>query len=154
VAAHDPRVKATVSQVGSMDSAEIIASGQFLPGGADEVRRQRIQRARGEIEPVPQSVPAAPGLRGVPYYAKMASYSPRAVAHLSKAPALILDAEKEELFDIRTNGQRVAEILKENGVPVRYHVVAGITHYQIYREKRDEALRMAIEWYDEHLKKN
>jgi dipeptidyl aminopeptidase/acylaminoacyl peptidase len=153
VAAHDPRVKATVSQVGSMDSTDFVANEQFLPGGAAEARKQAIQRARGEIEPVPQSVAAAPGLRGVPFYSRMAHYSPRAVAHLSKAPALIIDAEKEELFDAAQNGRRVAEILKENGVPVRYHVVPGITHYQIYREKREEALRMAIEWYDEHLKK-
>lgn len=152
VAAHDPRVKAIVSQVASMDSTDFIAEGEFLPGGLEEARRQAIRRARGEIEPTPQSVPPVPGLRGVPFFSRMARYSPRAVADRVRAATLIMDAEKEELFDIRRNGQRVAEILEEKGVPVKYHVFPGITHYQIYQDKRQDALQMAISWYDQHLK--
>jgi hypothetical protein len=151
VAAHDARVKCVASQVGSMDSTGIVTSRQMLPGGLEEAHRQQIQRVRGEIEPVPQTTDAVPGLRGVPYFSRMALYSPRAFAHLVKVPVLIIDGEKEELMDIREHGQRVAAILKENGVPVKYHVIPDITHYGVYREARDEALAMQIEWFKEHL---
>ena len=30
--------------------------------------------------------------------------------------------------------------------------IPGITHYGIYDEARDQAQKLAIEWYDEHLK--
>ena len=80
----------------------------------------------------------------------MARYSPRAVADRIRVPTLILDAGNEELFDIREHGQKVYETVKGNA-PAKYHVFAGITHYGIYREKRPEAIALAIEWFRDHL---
>ena len=49
-AAHDRRVKAVAAQVGAMDQrAGLVAA----PGGLKGFHRTAIQRARGEIEPVP-----------------------------------------------------------------------------------------------------
>jgi hypothetical protein len=48
-------------------------------------------------------------------------------------------------------GVAVYEIVKASGVPAKYHVAEGITHFQIYREKFEEATAAAIEWFDEHL---
>jgi len=31
-------------------------------------------------------------------------------------------------------------------------VIPGIAHYGIYSEAREQATRMAIEWFDAHLK--
>lgn len=152
VAAHDRRVKAITSQVGSMDSIGIVSAGQMVPGGLEEAHRQQIQRVRGEIEPVPQTIEAAAGLTGVPYLSRMAHYSPKAVAHRVTAPALIIDAENEELMNRHEHGEVVAAILEKNGTPVRYHVFPGITHYGIYREAREEALQMEIDWFNKHLK--
>ena len=106
-------------------------------------------RARGEAPPYPD-VPAQPGLRGTPDYVSMAQYSPRDVAHQSRAASLIIDAADEELFDIKEHGQAVYSILK-NRVPTEYHVIPGIKHYGIYSEAREQALKMAIEWYEKHL---
>ncbi len=146
VAAHDPRVKVTVSQVGSMDSKGIIDA---LPGGWKDLHTMQQARARGDAAPYPDDEPR-PGLRGTPDYVSMAQYSPRDVAHQVRAAALIIDAADEELFDIKEHGQAVYSILK-NRVPTKYHVVPGISHYGIYREALEEARTMAIEWYKEHL---
>lgn len=146
VAAHDPRVKVTVSQVGSMDSKGII---ETLDGGWPALHTMERARARGDAAPYAE-IPAREGLRGTPDYVSMAQYSPRDVAHRSNAAALIIDAEKEELFDIREHGQAVHAILK-NRVPTAYHLIPGISHYGIYREAREQALQLAIDWYEEHL---
>lgn len=145
--AHDPRVKAVVAQVPAMDSTGFV---EALPGGLEEAHRQEIQRARGEILPAPIDAPPLGELRGHPYVSRMARYSPRAEAHLLRAPILILDAGEEELFDIREHGRRVYEIVSGK-VPAKYHVFPGITHYDIYRGKRAEALALAIEWFRRHL---
>jgi putative heme-binding domain-containing protein len=63
---------------------------------------------------------------------------------------LILDAGSEELFDIGEHGQKVYEIVKDR-VAAKYHVFPGITHCDIYRGKRAEAIAMAIEWFRAHL---
>jgi dipeptidyl aminopeptidase/acylaminoacyl peptidase len=66
---------------------------------------------------------------------------------------LIIDAGKEELMDITKNGGRVAEILKAKGTPMKYHIIPEIGHYGVYGEKIDEAQKMELEWFNEHLKK-
>ena len=65
---------------------------------------------------------------------------------------LIIDAEKDELMDIRQNGGQVAQILKDRGVSVQYHIIREITHYGVYREAFAEATKLEIDWFNEHLK--
>lgn len=36
--------------------------------------------------------------------------------------------------------------------PKRYVVIPGITHYGIYGEPREQATRLAIDWFDQQLK--
>jgi putative heme-binding domain-containing protein len=147
IGSHDPRVKAVVAQVPAMDSADFV---EAMPGGLEEAHRQEIRRARGEILPAPIDAPPLGKLRGHPYASRMARYSPRSVAPQIQAPILILDAGKEELFDIGEHGRKVYEIVKDK-VAAKYHVFSGITHYDIYRGKRAEAIAMAIEWFRTHL---
>lgn len=150
VAANDPRVKCTVSQVGSMDSLAIPNSPAY-PGGLERAIRERTLRARGEAPPVPQGVDVVPGLKGTPYVSRMASYRPVELAHKLRIPVCIIDVDREELFDIADNGRRVYDIVKENA-PARYELFEGYTHYAIYMALRPKALPIAIEWFDEHLK--
>ena len=73
-----------------------------------------------------------------------------AAAKLS-VPAIFVVAENEEL----SNNASVAAVhqgLTERGVPARYHVIKGITHYGVYREGFAEATRVELEWLDQHLK--
>lgn len=150
VAANDPRVKCVVSQVASMDSS-LIVSSPLYQGGPQRAHRETVQRARGEIDPVPQGVDKVPNLRGTPFVSRMMNYRPVEHANKLKIPILILDAEKEELLDIKLNGGLVYERVKDR-VPARYHIFPGIKHYDIYSTKLREATEMAIEWFDKHLK--
>ena len=64
-------------------------------------------------------------------------------------PTAFRAAEREELFDNRQHPQLAYERAAE---PKKYVVIPGIAHYGIYGEARDEATRLAIEWFDQHLK--
>jgi dienelactone hydrolase len=149
VAGTDPRVKCVVAQVPGL-------------GGANRDRalaaayRLHAQQARGETEPVPLDTGKMTGkmerysnMRTNP--AKSIGFSALEAAATITVPALFVVAENEELSD---NGV-VAEAQKQiaaRGVPSKYHVVKGITHYGIYREGFEEATALEIAWFDEHLK--
>jgi hypothetical protein len=62
---------------------------------------------------------------------------------------LIIDAEKEELFDIREHGGLAFERAAE---PKKRVVIPGITHYGIYTTAREQSIDLAIDWMDQHLK--
>lgn len=146
IAANDDRVKCVVAQVSGQDSRGI----PMLMGGMEAVRKDASQRARGEIDPVPQGVYQIPGLEGTPYIARQASYAPVEHAYNIKVPILIIDAEKEELMRPAENGGLVYQRVKDN-VPARYEIFKGMTHYEVYEKGLVKARQMAIDWYDEHL---
>ena len=78
------------------------------PGGLEGFHHTAIQRARGEVAPVPVGGPQPEGLTGSPYYERFAKFSPVEHAHRITAPTIIIDAKQEHYFDIREHGQRVA----------------------------------------------
>jgi dipeptidyl aminopeptidase/acylaminoacyl peptidase len=146
VAGNDPRVKCVVAQVPGM--------GGGRPGDA---YRLHEEQAHGDVEPVPYETGKFTG--------KMARYDQMRVnparsigfnnfeaAEKITVPMLIVDAEKEDLFDTKKNGRRVADILEGRKVPVKYHVVPGIDHYGVYREAFADVAKMEIEWFTTHLK--
>ena len=147
VAGNDPRVKCLVAQVPGMGG-----------GRSGDAYRLHEQQAHGETEPVPYETGKFSG--------KMARYDQMRVnparsigfncfeaSEKISAPTLIVDAEKEDLFDIKKNGGRVAEILEGRKVPMKYHVVPGIDHYGVYREAFADVTKLEIEWFADHLKK-
>lgn len=144
-AARDPRVKATVSQVPGMDSRFVLA-GPARKQTFDEATR----RTRGEIGyPAPGAI-AIGKLRGAPIRERLMNYAP--VDDADKAPEcamLFIIAAKEELFDNRDHGIKAHE--RARG-PKKLVTIPNITHYGIYREARAEAQKLAIEWFDAHLK--
>jgi dienelactone hydrolase len=142
VAAHDKRVKCIVSQVPSMDGAWVYR--YFKPS------KLATQRARGEIDPVPQGTNKIGNLRGTPYLARIAKYHPVEFASKLTVPILVIVADKEELMDNTLHGEKVFNIVKDK-VPARYEVFSG-THFEIYRRGRSQALNWAIEWFDKYLK--
>jgi dienelactone hydrolase len=143
VAAHDRRIKCIVSQVPSMDGNWV--NEYFKPA------ELATQRARGEIEPVPQGVNQIPGLRGTPYLSRIAKYRPVLFSEELKVPILIIVAEEEELMDNRQHGEKVYNLVKNN-IPAKYEIFPG-THYEIYDKNRVRATKMAIDWFDTYLKK-
>jgi dipeptidyl aminopeptidase/acylaminoacyl peptidase len=145
VAARDPRVKATVSQVPGMDSRFVL-----LGPGRSQTMEEATKRARGEIGyPVPGAVTVG-NLRGAPISERLMNYAP--VDESDKAPTcamLFIIAEKEELFDNRDHGIKAHERAKG---PKKLVTIPNITHYGIYREAREQAQKLAIDWFDSYLK--
>jgi dipeptidyl aminopeptidase/acylaminoacyl peptidase len=147
VAGNDPRVACVVAQVPGMGG-----------GRPADAYRLHEEQAHGDTEPVPFETGKFGG--------KMARYDQMRVnparsigfscfdaAQKISAPMLIVDAEKEDLFDIKKNGGRVAEILEGRKVPVKYHVVPGIDHYGVYKEAFSDVSKLEIEWFAAHFKK-
>jgi dienelactone hydrolase/Ca2+-binding EF-hand superfamily protein len=149
MAGNDPRVKCVVAQVPGL-------------GGANRDRalaaayKLHTQQARGETEPVPLETGKMTGK--MEKYSNMRTNAAKSIGFSAleaaakiAVPALFVVAENEEL----SNNEVVAEAQRQiaaRGVPSKYHVVKGITHYGIYREGFQEATALEIAWFEEHLK--
>jgi len=149
-AAHDSRIACVVAQVGSMPDDWTKQNPARLKG----IYKGKADRARGIADPVPQGGGSPGGLRGTPYWERIALFNPGQYAERVKVPTLLIDAEKEHYFKIQENSGRVHEILKKNGVPTEYHVLEGKEHYDVYSGQcLDDVMKLEIPWFDKHLKK-
>ncbi len=134
----------------------VVTQCAFLQGPTKEARAfARVrggQIARGTISPFPSDVDSHPALRGTVNVARMQHYDPLAALDRLQAPALMMDAEKEELFDIRQSGGRAHELLAARGdIDVRYEVIPDVDHYGIYFGGFERGSGAALEWFDRHL---
>jgi uncharacterized protein len=148
VAARDPRVKAVVSQVGAFDSRWVVADAEQIKTTYDEATR----RARGELGYPEPRARVVGNLIGAPIRDKLLHYAPvEEAARVKDCAALFVVAEKEELFDNKDHAKLAYDRMP--GAKKKYVSVPNITHYGIYREQRQQAINMAIEWFDQYLKK-
>ena len=148
-AAHDRRIACAVAQVGSMPDDWT----KRMPGRLNAVYKQKSDRARGLVDPVPQGGGSPGVLRGTPYHERIALFNPGQYADRVSVPTLLIDAEKEHYFKIKENSGRVHEILKANGVPTEYHVLQGVAHYDVYKgQPLDDVMKLEIAWFDKYLK--
>lgn len=144
VAARDPRVKAFVSQVGSMDGRWVIQN----PDLRKLTFSQGTQRTRGAIS-YPAPFAEFSGMTGQPVWEKLMRYAPiEDIDRCNDCAKLFIIAEQEELFDNRDHA--IAAYDRATGVK-KLVTVKGIKHYGIYTEKRKEAQQLAIDWFSEHL---
>lgn len=148
IAAREPRVKALVSQVGAFDSRWVMADEENRKLTYDEATK----RARGEIGYPEPRAKAVGNLIGAPIRDKLIHYLPSdEAAKVKDCAALFIVAEKEELFDNKDHAKIAFDRMP--GAKKKYISIPNITHYGIYRESRNDAIKMAIEWFDQHLKK-
>lgn len=146
VAARDPRVKATVSQVPALDSRPFVLSAEERQKTFD----QAAARTHGDLGYPPPGAREVGNLRGGPVREKLMQYAP--VEDAGRAPRcamLFVLAEKEELFDNKDHGIKAFD--RATG-PKKLVTVPDITHYGIYVQARKQAQELEIAWYDEHLK--
>jgi dipeptidyl aminopeptidase/acylaminoacyl peptidase len=116
------------------------------------------KQARGETEPVPIETGKLTGnmerfsqMRRNP--AKSIGYSPVEAADKIDIPMLIVVAENDELVNNEANGKRVFDIIKARGnIPVAYHVIKNIGHFDVYGKGMHEAFELELQWYQQHLK--
>jgi len=146
VAARDSRVKALVSQVGSMDSRWVLSTNELKKQTYSESTR----RARGELGYPDAMANEVGDLRGAPIREKFIWHTPvedaKKIDHVAK---LFIIAENEELFDNNDHAIKVHAIA---GGVKKLVVVPKIKHYGVYREERERVQRLAVEWFDAHLK--
>ncbi len=148
VAARDPRVKAIVSQVGAFDSRWVVTGEAESKITFDEATK----RARGELSYPEPRAKVVGNLIGAPIRDKLLHYAPvEEAAKVKDVAALFIVAEKEELFDNNAHAKLAHDRMP--GTKKKYVVLPGIPHYGIYRELRDQAIKLAIEWFDQYLKK-
>lgn len=146
VAAREPRVRAVVSQVASFDGRWVGASREEM----ERTRAEATKRAQGEAYPPPRAVTVGK-LVGAPIREKFLQFAPVEDApNVRDAAVLFIVAENEELFDNRDHALKAYQRMA--GTKKKYVSVPKIMHYGIYYEARAEAIRMAIEWFDSHLK--
>jgi pimeloyl-ACP methyl ester carboxylesterase len=146
VAARDPRVKATVSQVAAFDSRWVVLGG----AETEKTYAEAAARTHGELGYPEPGARVIGNLRGAPIREKLMQYVP--VEDAARAPhcaMLFVLAEKEELFDNKEHGIKAHE--RATG-PKKLVIVPNIQHYGIYTTARKQAQQMAIDWYNEHLK--
>ena len=146
VAARDPRIRALVSQVGYMGQPVSSATAATLEKSYGDATR----RARGELGYPPPGMREIGNLAGAPLREKFLLYAPiDDVAGVRNCAMLFIAAEHEELFDNRQHPKLAFERANQ---PKKYVEIPGIAHYGIYGEAREQATRLAIEWFDAHLK--
>jgi dienelactone hydrolase len=147
VAARDPRVRALVSQVGYMGQPVASAPAGVLDKNYSDATR----RARGELGYPAAGLREIGNLTGAPLREKFLLYAPvDDVGRIRNCAMLFIAAEREELFDNRQHPQLAHERAAE---PKKYVVIPDIAHYGIYGEARGQATTLAIDWFDQHLKK-
>ena len=146
VAEHDARVKAIHSQVGAMDGRAMIANETERWKTYEEATKM----ARGELGYPAPGARAIGNLRGAPIRSKFVPYDP--VEDVNKAPQCAMQfviAEKEELFDNREHALKAYQRFTGTKNLV---VIPDITHYGIYLQAHQQAQKLAINWFDKHLK--
>ena len=144
VAARDPRVKAFVSQVGSMDGRWVIQNPDLRKLTFD----QASKRTRGQIG-YPEPFARFGGMTGQPVWEKLMRYAPiEDIDRCDDCAKLFIIAENEELFDNKEHA--IAAFSRAKGIK-ELVTVKDIKHYGIYAEKREEAQRLAIDWFRKHL---
>jgi dienelactone hydrolase len=145
-AERDPRVKVVHSQVGSLDGRWVVMNDAERA----KTYAEATKRARGEIGYPEPGAKVLGNLKGAPIRARFIDYAP--VDEMARAPHCAMQfviAGNEELFDNKDNGIKAYQ--RAMG-PKNLVTVPNIKHYGIYYEARKEAQRLALEWYDKHLK--
>jgi hypothetical protein len=89
---------------------------------------------------------------GAPIREKFLQFAPVEDArNIKDTAALFIVAEKEELFDNKDHARLAYD--RMTGTNKKYVSIPNITHYGIDRESRDQAIKLAVEWFDQYLKK-
>jgi dienelactone hydrolase len=146
VAARDPRVKATVSQVPALDSRWVIVT----PQDREQTYREATRRARGETGYPEPGVRVIKSLRGAPIRERMIDYAPvEDIARARNCATLFIVAETEEYFD---NKDHAGKAYERAVGPKKLVTIPGISHYDVYGKARPQAQKLAIDWFDTHLK--
>jgi hypothetical protein len=148
VAGRDARVKAIVSQVpgiAARPESNAVAESPFARAARDRATRM----ARGELDYPAPGEQVIGNLTGAPVGDKLLRWWPNEEASHLTAAALFIVAENDELVRNQDSGELA---FRRAAGPKKLVVIPGIRHYGIYGEAREQALRLAIDWFNQYLK--
>jgi dienelactone hydrolase len=148
VAAHEPRVRALVSQVSSVDTRPYKPYQSDPTEAIAQANAAASRIATGQAQ-YPAELARAGNRVGAPVGANVLRWAPVELSNRVSAPALFVLAENEELFSNTNNGQLACE--RVTG-PRKMVMLPNITHYGIYGAERKRAIALTIEWFDKYLK--
>lgn len=139
VAGYDHRIKALHLQAAPLELRALDQAG-YADG---------TKRARGELGYPKPGVVAVAGLRGAPIAEHFLRYSPaEAIERASGCAIQIVLAGNEELFDVRPVIAAYGALKGTKNLVT----IPEIGHYDIYGKARDAARRLALAWFDQHLR--
>ena len=114
--------------------------------------RMVTRRTHGEIGYPEPRAKAVGNLIGAPIRDKLLHYAPvEEASKVKDCAALFIVAEKEELFDNNAHAKLAYDRMP--GTKKKYVSLPNITHYGVYTQERPQAIKLAIEWFDQYLKK-
>ena len=145
------KIKCIVSQLGMMIASDLLK--HVGASESQEIEAIDESRVKGSKEPISQDdEDMLEGLDGYPNLAKLSKYRAIHYAKLVSVPTLILEASEEELWDRAQHGEKVYEILQNNGVETKYALLKG-KHYDGYSEEGSfpDGCSKAIEWFKTYL---
>lgn len=153
-AATDSRMKALVSQVGLV--FDVFTEHEALRTAA---KARAITMARGESEPFPEvgDTFATVGgkMPGMAHFPRMLEYDIDDKVKQLSIPTLIVDAAKEEHFQLAHSGYAAYEAVKSKGnIPTQYELIPGIGHFGIYFEGYERSSQLAHDWFVKFLKES
>jgi uncharacterized protein len=148
VAAHEPRIKALVSQVSSVDLRPY-KPYQSDPAKVIAQANAAASRIATGQEQYPAERARAGNRVGASVGANVVRWAPVELANRVSQPTLFVLAENEELFANSHNGQLACD--RVTG-PRKMAMLPNITHYGIYDVERKRAITLAIDWFDKYVK--
>ena len=148
--ARDDRVAAVVSQVPSMGRR---GAGEPAKTLGQSSREAAAKAARSPVPWYPAGAREhhLPAMDGAPILRKAYEYDPISVVGAIRVPTLIIDVDKEELWDRLDNGKRAFDIISANGVSAKYALIANANHYDAYDKDAELSRKLAIDFFKANL---
>ena len=118
--------------------------------GRKQTMEEATKRTRGEIGYPEPGIKALGTLVGAPIRERLMNYAPiEEVSKADKCAMLFIMAENEEYGGNKDNGIKAYERAKG---PKKQVTIPKISHYGVYKEAREQVQKLAVEWFDAHLK--
>ena len=140
------KISCIVSQLGMMVTSDLLSHS----GAPDS---KQISTKDDSMQSISQDdKDMLEGLDGYPNLVRLYKHRPVDFAPLVSVPTMILEASDEELWDRTQHGEKVHQILQNNGVPTKYSLLKG-SHYDGYSVDGsfNEGCEQAINWFKIHL---
>jgi len=145
--ARDDRIAACVSQVPSMGRR---GAGSPATALSQASRKAAAEAARAAKPTFPAGAREhhLPAMDGAPMLRRAYEYDPMASVAAIRVPTLVIDVDKEELWDRLDNGRRAFEIVQRGiGDKAQYALLQNANHYDAYDKESQTSRKLAVDFF-------